>query len=397
MLGLVALGELLGMTLWFSATAVTPTLVAELSLDAGQAAWLTMAVQAGFVCGTLVSALLNLPDVMNARWLFLLGCGAGAAANAAVAWSTDPDLVIAWRFATGLALAGVYPPGLKIAAGWFANRRGTALGILIGALTLGSSVPQLLTWLPTDLPWRQVIRLSSLFALTGGVLVAVAVRDGPHVPHRAPFDPRAAFAVFVNRGTRLATLGYLGHMWELYAMWTWMAPFAAASLLARNPTAATSGALVAFVAIASGAAGCTVAGLLADRIGHARIAGWSMVASGGCAAATVVVFGAPPAILYAFAVLWGITVIADSAQFSTLVTYYSPGAHVGTALTMQTCLGFLLTMVTIRAVPAVAAAVGWQWGFLLLAPGPALGAIAMRALWRRPPVVQATGAPTLVS
>ena len=381
MLGLIALGEFLGMTLWFSATAVTPTLVSELALDADQTAWLTMAVQAGFVCGTLLSAFLNLPDVLNARYLFLLGCAVGAAANGAVTWTADPEQVIALRFATGFALAGVYPPGLKIAAGWFVERRGTALGTLIGALTLGSAFPHLLAWLPTGLAWERVMQLSSALALAGGLLVAAAVRDGPHLPRASAFVPKAALEVFTNRGMRLATLGYLGHMWELYAMWTWIAAFAAASYVIRgDPDAVRAGALLAFTAIAAGAVGCIAAGLLADRVGHARIAGWSMVASGTCALLAGTVFGAPPAVLFLFAVVWGVTVVADSAQFSALVTFYSPRAHLGTALTMQTCLGFLLTMLTIRVVPATADWLGWQWSFPLLAPGPALGVLAMRTL-----------------
>ena len=286
MLGLIALGEFLGMTLWFSATAVTPALAAQLSLDATQTAWLTMAVQAGFVCGTLLSALLNLPDVLNARHLFLLGCVAGAMANAAVTWSVNPTSIIALRFATGFALAGVYPPGLKIAAGWFVRQRRTALGALIGALTLGSAFPHLLAWWPTGLPWQRLMWLSSLLAIGGGVLVSTAVRDGPHVPRASAFDARAAARIFTNRGTRLATFGYLGHMWELYAMWTWIAAFAAATYVERGePDAVRAGALIAFTAIASGAGGCLAAGLLADRVGHARVAGWSMIGSGAFASA----------------------------------------------------------------------------------------------------------------
>ncbi len=386
MLGLVALGELLGMTLWFSATAVTPTLVAELSLDAGQAAWLTMAVQAGFVSGTLLSALLNLPDVMNARWLFVLGCCAGAATNATVAWSTDPNLVITWRFATGLALAGVYPPGLKIAAGWFAHRRGTALGILIGALTIGSSVPHLLTWLPTDLPWRQVVRLSSLFAVAGGVLVAVAVRDGPHVPHSAPFDPRAALAVFVNRGTRLATLGYLGHMWELYAMWAWIGVFLYASfgLLMEPEQAALSAAFATFAIVAAGAVGCVAGGLIADRLGRTAVTSAMMAVSGTCAAIVGFLFGGPPALLIAVCLVWGFTIVADSAQFSASTAELSDPSLVGTMLTVQTSMGFLLTLATIHLVPVLVDAVGWRYAFAFLAPGPALGIWAMMTLRRHP-------------
>lgn len=380
MLLLVATGQFLGMTLWFSATAAAPAIAAEHALSRSGTAWLTMAVQAGFVAGTLVSALLSLADVLNARRLFALGCVAGAAANAAIPFAGDALSVILLRVCTGVALACVYPPGLKIAAGWFLERRGTALGIVVGALTIGSAFPHLLAWGGQAVPWRVLMWVSSALALAGGVLVFVAVKDGPYVTPSAPFDPHAARDVVRNRGVRLATLGYLGHMWELYAMWGWIAAFAAASLAARGEGATTLGSLVAFVAIASGAVGCVLAGRWADEWGKARVAGAALVTSATCAALSVVVFGAPLPILLAFAVVWGFSVVADSAQFSALVSECSPRTHVGTALTLQTCAGFLLTMASLRLLPAVAAVAGWRWAFLVLVPGPVLGALAMRRL-----------------
>jgi MFS family permease len=203
------------------------------------------------------------------------------------------------------------------------------------------------------------------------------------VTETSPFNPRAAVRVFTVRGTRLATLGYLGHMWELYAMWTWFGPFAAASVavLGRSDAART-GSLLAFLAVASGAPGCVLAGLWGDRFGKARIAGFAMLASGICAATAGLFYGAPPSALALFAGIWGLTVVADSAQFSALVAEYSPRDQVGTAITVQTCVGFLLTMLTIRLVPIAAARLGWPWVFVLLAPGPLAGAWAMRALAR---------------
>ncbi len=391
MLVLIALAEFLAMTLWFSATAVTPALVATFRMTTGEAAWLTMAVQAGFVAGTLVTALFNLADVINARHLFALGCVIGAAANAGVTASSGATEAIALRLVTGIALAWVYPPGMKIVAGWFERRRGTALGILIGALTIGSAFPHLLAAFSTTLPWREVVLTSSVLALAAGVIIVAGVRDGPYVTASAPFDPRAALKVLTNRGTRLATFGYLGHMWELYAVWTWMATFAAASLHAwalRHAGAAPSaagGSLAAFVAIGSGALGAAAAGVLADRLGKARVAAWAMMVSGLCSLLAGLVFGASPIWLYTLIVIWGIAVVADSAQFSALVAEYSPRDHVGTALTVQTCAGFVLTMVSIRLLPIVARSLGWQWGFVVLVPGPIFGVLAMRAL-RRPAV-----------
>jgi MFS family permease len=377
MLAVVCLAEFLGMTLWFSATAVTPLLVREFGISTSQTPWLTMAVQAGFVAGTLVSALANLADLLNPRVLMLLGSIAGAAANAAVLVAPGPLSVIALRFFTGAALALVYPPGMKIAAGWFRDRRGLALGLLIGALTLGKAFPHLLTALFGN-EWHEPMLMVSALAVIGGVCVILFVRDGPYVSPTAPFDPHAIRRILASRGARLATFGYLGHMWELYAMWTWVAVFATASLAAAGVgDPGGTGSIAAFLAIASGAAGCSMAGYLADRLGKARVAMWAMLASAACAALTVVAFGASPIWLFALVMFWGFAVVADSAQFSALVTEFAPSDHIGTALTLQTCLGFLLTMVTIEYLPRVAEITSWRWASLVLVPGPLLGAWAM--------------------
>jgi MFS family permease len=380
MLGVVSLAQFLGMTLWFSATAITPRLIAEYDIAPHHAAWLTIAVQAGFVAGTLFSALGNLADVLNARVLMFVGSLIGAITNAAVLIAPGGASVIALRFLTGASLALVYPPGMKIAAGWFREGRGLALGMLIGALTLGKAFPHLLTAM-FGAEWRQPMILVSILAVIGGSLVLAIVRDGPFVAPTAPFDPQAIRKVLASRGARLATLGYLGHMWELYAMWTWVAVFATASFAASGMTDATAaGSMAAFLAIGSGAVGCVLAGYIADRVGKARVAMWAMIASAASAASTLVVFGQAPILLYALIMFWGFAVVADSAQFSALVSEHAPRDHVGTALTMQTCVGFLLTMVTIEALPRLAAATSWQFASLLLVPGPLLGAWAMSRL-----------------
>jgi MFS family permease len=376
----LSLAMFLGMTLWFSATAATGPIVAEFHLTPGQTAWLTMGVQGGFVVGTLVSAILNLPDVLNARRLMAAGCVVGAAANAALVRADAATLLIALRVATGIALAWVYPPGMKVAAGWFDRRRGAALGILIGALTIGSAFPHLLAAASARIPWRFLVLSASILAICGGAIVVLAVGDGPYVAASAPFDSRAVVRVFAHRPTRLATIGYLGHMWELYAVWTWIAAFATASLYDGTRTASVEGSGVAFLTIASGAAGSVVAGLFADRIGKARIAARAMIVSGICSTLAFLTFGRTGFLLGVLAIVWGIAVVADSAQLSALVAEHSPRDHVGTALTMQTCSGFLLTMVSIRLVPVVAQTVGWQWAFLCLAPGPFIGVLALRGL-----------------
>ena len=379
-LAVVSLAQFLGMTLWFSATAVTPLLITEFDIAPAHAAWLTMAVQAGFVAGTLLSALSNIADILNARVLMFIGSLTGAAANAAVLVAPGAMTLIGLRFLTGASLALVYPPAMKIAAGWFRDGRGFALGLLIGALTLGKAFPHLLTAL-FGAEWREPMLLASGLAILGGTLVVLIVRDGPFVAPTAPFDPHAIRNVLASRGARLATLGYLGHMWELYAMWTWVAVFSSASFAASGVAgAARAGSVAAFVAIGSGAVGCALAGFMADRIGRARVAMWAMLCSAACAALTLVVYGGAPWMLYALIMVWGFSVVADSAQFSALVSEHAPRDHVGTALTMQTCVGFLLTMVTIELLPRFAAGIGWQFASLLLVPGPVLGALAMKRL-----------------
>ena len=379
MLAVLATGEFLGMTLWFSATAAAPALVAEFHLSTAQAAWLTMAVQGGFVLGTLVSALLNLPDLLATRRLFAVGCVLGATATAGVTLVRTPEEAIALRLATGAALAWVYPTGMKIAAGWFNRRRGTALGVVVASLTVGQAFPHLLASVAGGASWRAQMLVTASLAVAGGVLVLSAVGDGPYATPADRFDPRAAMRLFTHRMTRLAAFGYLGHMWELYAMWAWIGAFAAASLAAAGQGSASAASVAAFIGIATGSIGCLAAGLTADRLGRARVAGWALRVSGTCAAAAGVVFGAPPAALFALVAVWGLTVVADSAQFSAMVADYS-GRYVGTALTVQTCAGYLLTMVSIRLLPALASVAGWQWVFLALVPGPIFGSVAMRKL-----------------
>src|SRR3954462_7334954 len=283
----LSLAMFFGMTLWFSATAANAPIVAEFHLSTSQTAWLTMAVQGGFVIGTLISALVNLPDVVNPRRLFAVGCVIAAAANALLVRADGAGMLIGLRLITGGALAWVYPPGMKIAAGWFEQRRGAALGVLIGALTVGSAFPHLLASASATVPWRTLMLAASALALIGGAIVVTAVGDGPSVASSARFDPAAVGRVFADRRTRLATLGYLGHMWELYAVWTWIAAFASAGFgFAGGATPSSpAGSAVAFAPIGSGAIGSAAAGMFADRIGKARVASWAMVVSGDCCAA----------------------------------------------------------------------------------------------------------------
>ncbi|HEY2954571.1 MAG TPA: MFS transporter [Candidatus Eisenbacteria bacterium] len=389
MLALLSLAELLGMSLWFAAAAVAPQLRARWSLDAAQVGWLTAMVQLGFVAGTACAALLNLADLIPARAYFSGAALLGALANAALAAAPGYGAALVSRFLTGFFLAGVYPPAMKMISTWFREWRGLAIGTVVGALTIGKATPYLVHALE-GAGVAGVTLTASAGALLGSALVALFYRDGPHPFPRRAFSWRLAAAVMRHRETRLAIAGYLGHMWELYAMWTWLPAFLAASEAARAAAgigAAPRGAvdLLAFGAIAAGGLGCVWGGWAARSSGYGLVVTRAMAASGACALAIGLLFGASPWVLVPVAWVWGFFVVADSAQFSALVTEVAPPHAVGTALTLQTSLGFLLTMATIQMVPAIAATLGWRWAFPALALGPALGIAAIARLPRAQP------------
>lgn len=386
MLALLATAELFGMSLWFAANAVASMLRAEWQLSGSEVAWLTTVVQLGFVAGTAVSALLNLADVVPARMLFALSAVLGALANALLLGARGYELALVTRFATGFFLAGVYPPAMKMAATWFRARRGLAVGTVVGALTVGKAVPYLVHAVP-GAGVGGVVLTTSAAALLAALLIFTVYHDGPYSFPPRRFSWGLVGVVVRERKWRLATGGYLGHMIELYSFWTWIPAFVAASIAAEAqrtgvtpPHSATAASLLAFGIIAVGGAGCIWGGLSADRIGRERLVTIAMAASGTCALLVGLTFGHSLLLLAPVALAWGFFVIADSAQFSVLVTESVPPHSVGTALTVQTSLGFLLTTVSIQAVPPVVARVGWAWAFPMLALGPMLGIWSIRRL-----------------
>ena len=386
MLALLSLAELFGMSVWFAASAISPQLRTVWGLSVAEAGWLTTSVQLGFVAGTIVAAVLNLADVIPSRRYFAVSALLAAAANAALLVASTYGNALVLRFATGFFLAGVYPPGMKMAATWFRANRGLAIGAVVGALTVGKAFPYLVDAVGgTGIGF--VIWSTTGSAVLAAALVAAGYRDGPYAFERKPFSLGLVGTVIRDRQWRLATGGYLGHMWELYAFWTWIVAFLAASSASRAgvpwtgeyPTAVK---LVAFAAIAIGGPACVWGGRVADRIGRELLTIRALSASGLCALLAGLLFGSSFLLLVPLALVWGYFVIADSAQFSALVTEVSPSHAVGTALTIQVAVGFLLTMVTIQVVPAIAEVAGWRWAFPILAAGPAFGIGAMRRLMR---------------
>ncbi|MBZ9870350.1 MFS transporter [Mesorhizobium sp. BR1-1-9] len=381
-LSLLCLAVVLSLTTWFSATAILPELKQELALGSDAEAWLTNGVQVGFVLGALAASLVNLPDLVRLSRLMAAAALVAALANASLLVHPDAGGAIVARIVTGAALAGVYPPALKLVATWFTRDRGLALGAVIGALTIGSALPHLFRAALSALDWRLVVAAARLATATGALLFLLFAREGPYPFGRAVFEPSRIGQVFREKPLLLANLGYLGHMWELYAMWAWLLAYTRAAFEAQAIGTAATASLATFVVVTSGILGCLLGGYLSDRIGRTLTTAGMMIVSGGCAVLMGLVFTGPLWLFMLVAIVWGISVIGDSAQFSAAVTELADRRFVGTALSVQLGAGFALTVLAIWLTPRFADLIGgWRWAFLLLVPGPLLGAVAM--LWLR--------------
>lgn len=379
-LPVIAAAQFAGTSLWFAGNAVMPDLQRRGGLPADAVGDMTTAVQLGFIAGTLVFAFFAIADRYSPRLIFLVCALFGAAFNAA-AYLAGAELwpLLALRFATGFFLAGIYPVGMKIATGWYNRDLGTALGFLLAALVLGTALPHLIRALGYNLPWEGVLLSVSAIAAAGGLLMYWLVPDGPYLRGGTQFDPAAIAVMFRSADFRASSLGYFGHMWELYALWAFVPAYLAA-YGAGTPPDSTSVSLWSFLIIGAGAIGCIAGGLASSRIGSAKVAYFQLATSGACCALSPLAFWLPQPALLAFLVCWGIVVVGDSPQFSALNARYAPAGLVGSALTIVNCLGFAITIVSIQLLNSAMGHVGAQYLFLLLCPGPILGLLALRRL-----------------
>lgn len=378
-----------GISTWFSATAVVPQLADAWALSPSAQAWLTISVVLGFVVGALVSSTLNIADRVRPQLVILVGAVGAGLANLGLIWANGPAWGIPLRLATGFFLAGVYPPSFKLISTWYRRGRGTALGALAAGIILGNATPHLANGLG-GVDWHNVIYATSILSVLGG-LIAYSVRDGPFPFPKSIFDPRQAGLVFANRGVRLASIGYFGHMWELFAMAAWFLVFFGDHLTASGQAVSPLAAYVTFFVIASGAVGSWVGGVVADRWGRTNFTALMLAISGLCSVVIGLLFGGPTWLIVVVGLVWGFTVVADSAQFSAMVTEVGEQTYVGTALTMQIAIGFTISAATIWIIPIVEASIGWTWAFAVLAIGPAVGIAAMLRLKSLPEAMRIAG------
>lgn len=387
-LPVIVLSQFAGTAIWFSGNAVLAELAALWPASTGMVGWVTSAVQLGFITGTLVFAIFALSDRFSARWVFLLCTAAGAAANlAATAAGNAPFMILTLRFACGFFLAGIYPVGMKIAAGWYAKRLGNAMGFLVGALVLGTAFPHLVRGGLATVSWQAVMALSSSVCLAGGLLMFFLVPDGPYTVRGSRFNPAAVAAIFSHRPLRAAALGYFGHMWELYTLWAFVPLFLSAYAKA-SPESPLNISLWSFLIIGSGGIGCVAGGMASRRLGSAAVARMQLWISCICCLCSPFFFGIDPFLFLAFMLLWGITVVGDSPQFSTIVAHTAPQELVGSALTLVNCIGFSITIASLSLLQWLANRMPMQFLLVVLAVGPAAGLFCMRGLDHRSAIRQ---------
>lgn len=377
----VSLAVLFASSTWLSGTAATPALQLAWNLSDAQSAWLTISVQLGFIAGTFLYALLNLADVFNARQVFFISALLGAAFNLGFALLSDGlSLALVFRFLTGATLAGVYPVAMKIVVSWFQSGLGWRLGVMVGALTMGTASPYLIQYVGASTHWRALVTAASVAAVLGALLMLIFVKNGPFIAQKAAFNAKMMLKIFAHKAFRLTAFGYFGHMWELYAFWSLIVLYLESSIQQGWPQWRPLLPLMIFLIIGMGALGCVLGGWVSRRLGERKVALISLLISAAMCAVSGFAFHWPPVFLLPYLLIWGFFVISDSPQFSALAARFAPPEYTGTALTVQNGIGFAMTVVSIQLLPWLATWVQWQWAFTFLIIGPLVGSFSMHKL-----------------
>jgi MFS family permease len=382
-LPIIIFSQFAGTSLWFAGNAILTDVEHQTNLSAASLGNITSIVQLGFIAGTLLFAVFSIADVFNPSKVFFISCFLASAANLAIIWlAKNSALLFSLRFVTGFFLAGIYPMGMKIAADWYEKGLGKALGFLVGALVLGTAFPHLLKSNLYLLPWKQVLIFTSIFACAGGLLMLIFVPDGPYRKAGNNFQPSAIFRIFRSADFRAAAFGYFGHMWELYTFWAFVPVILKIYLKENHYTVNIS--LWSFFIIGIGAFSCIAGGYLSQKIGSNRVAFYSLLCSGICCAVSAIIFSLPLSIFLFIMLIWGITVIADSPQFSTLVAQTSIPEYKGTALTIVTSIGFAITIASIQFINYFFSFLNnAKPVFIILAVGPITGLIFLFRLLKK--------------
>jgi len=371
-LPLIVLSQFAGTSLWFVGNAILPDIQRSLNIQTNAPGDITSVVQLGFIAGTLIFAIFSIADRVTSAKVFFVSSLIAALSNVSIIWFAKnmADLYVL-RFLTGFFLAGIYPVGMKIASDWYEKNLGKALGFLVGALVLGTAFPHLLRSSLYALPWRQVLVYTSAFAFTGGLLILLFVGEGPYRKPATRFQFSVILQIFRSADFRAAAFGYFGHMWELYTLWAFI-PYIF-SFYNSSSHQAMNVPLWSFIIIAAGGVGCIAGGYISQKAGSSRVAFFALLISGLCSLCSFAFFHLPIVIFIPAVILWGITVAADSPQFSTLVAKTAIPEYKGTALTIVTCIGFAITIVSIQFITRLENWLKIDSLFVLLAPGPLIG------------------------
>ena len=375
-LPVIVFAQFAGTSLWFAGNAVLPDLTDLLQLSDAAVGHVTSAVQFGFIGGTLLFAYLSLADRFSPSLVFLICAVAGSAANLLAVFSTGYFTLLLTRLFTGFFLAGIYPVGMKIASDWHREGLGKALGYLVGALVLGTALPHLIRDLSGDLPWKFIMISTSAIATFGGMLLYFMVPDGPYSSKKGVFKPGTIFSLFKDRNFRASAFGYFGHMWELYTFWAFV-PVILTFYQSDYGELGISVSLLSFLIIGIGALGCAIGGLIAIRRSSKFVTKISLYVSGLFCLTVPFLFHLSEPLFISLLFIWGIFVVSDSPQFSTMVAHSSDKDYVATGLTIVNSIGFATTILSLQLLNLLWVQFQSPVVFLALMPGPVLGLIAI--------------------